>query len=71
MRTRRVLVKRVGRWLFDREKVGRGRAGSEQWGGKLTREEEDRIAGVVAERNGELGVTAVLGGVEAAASAVR
>ena len=50
VRTRAVVLRSVGEWLFDRQKVGRGRPGSETWGEGMRPEEAARIAEVVAVR---------------------
>jgi hypothetical protein len=50
VRTRGTLLKRVGAWVAEREKVGRGRVGSERWGESMSMKERARMAGVVAGR---------------------
>ena len=50
VRTRELLVKGLGVWLFDREKKGRGKNGSERWGERMLMTDRSRIAGVVARR---------------------
>ena len=50
VRTRAVVLRSLGEWLFARQKAGRGRPGSEGWGEGMRPQEAARIAGVVAER---------------------
>ena len=57
-KTRVVVLKAVGRWLFAREKAGSGKAGSERWGERSSAGVQSRIAaraaGIAAVRAGKV-----------------
>ena len=47
-KTRQLVLKAVGRWVYRREKAGSGKKGSETWGERLSALTQSRIAGQTA-----------------------